>query len=179
MTCGLTNPKILLPIPTRPCRLLIRPTLPSVSFHGLAGGPQRIVARRVVRAAVVGGELGESNVGCPRICVQRAFTPKTRSSVCQIPLSSSAISLLHAHKSRARHSGPDELIFASGVGTRFRPDNILMRVIRPLCRELKYARVGWHSFRHVHATLLRELGESLKTSQAILGHSDMQTTLQV
>src|SRR6266581_5874397 len=34
-------------------------------------------------------------------------------------------------------------------------------------------------FRHVHATLLSELGEPLKTSQAILGHSDMQTTLQV
>ena len=39
--------------------------------------------------------------------------------------------------------------------------------------------MGWHSFRHVHATLLSELGESLRTSQAILGHSDMQTTLQV
>lgn len=34
-------------------------------------------------------------------------------------------------------------------------------------------------FRHIHATLLSELGELIKTSQAILGHSDMQTTLQV
>jgi len=34
-------------------------------------------------------------------------------------------------------------------------------------------------FRHTHATLLSDLGEPLKTSQAILGHSDMQTTLQV
>ena len=53
------------------------------------------------------------------------------------------------------------------------------RVIQPLCRKLKYERIGWHTFRHVHATLLSDLGEPLKTSQAILGHSDLQTTLQV
>ena len=33
------------------------------------------------------------------------------------------------------------------------------------------------SFRHSHATLLGEVGESLKTAQAILGHSDLETTL--
>lgn len=38
---------------------------------------------------------------------------------------------------------------------------------------------SWHTFRRTHATLLNELGESAKTAQAILGHSDIQTTLQV
>ena len=38
--------------------------------------------------------------------------------------------------------------------------------------------MGWHTFRHTHATLLNELGESVKTAQAILGHSDIGTTLQ-
>jgi integrase len=37
--------------------------------------------------------------------------------------------------------------------------------------------VGWHSFRHTHATLLGESGESIKTAQALLGHSDVETTL--
>lgn len=36
-----------------------------------------------------------------------------------------------------------------------------------------------HSFRHTHATLLGEVGESLCTAQAILGHSDLKTTLNV
>jgi integrase len=31
--------------------------------------------------------------------------------------------------------------------------------------------------RHTHATLLTEVGESIKTTQAILGHSDLETTL--
>ena len=106
-------------------------------------------------------------------------TPKTHSSVRRIPLSSPALELLKTHRSRAKQTGAEGLVFSSRVGTPFRPDNILKRVIHPLCKTLGYPRVGWHSFRHVHATLLSELGEPLKTSQAILGHSDMQTTLQV
>jgi hypothetical protein len=35
------------------------------------------------------------------------------------------------------------------------------------------------TFRHIHATLLSASGESIKTAQAILGHSDLETTLQV
>jgi integrase len=37
-------------------------------------------------------------------------------------------------------------------------------------------KVGWHSFRHTSATLLHE-HEPLRVAQAILGHSDLQTTL--
>jgi integrase len=39
--------------------------------------------------------------------------------------------------------------------------------------------VGWHIFRHTHATLLSELGEPVKIAQAILGHADIETTLSV
>jgi integrase len=106
-------------------------------------------------------------------------TPKTHSSVRRIPLSSPAVALLRTQKLRAKLSGVENLVFASRAGTPLRPDNILKRVIHPLCDKLKLPHAGWHMFRHLHATLLSELGESLKTSQAILGHSDMQTTLQV
>ena len=33
--------------------------------------------------------------------------------------------------------------------------------------------------RHTHATQLAESGESLRTARAILGHSDLETTLNV
>jgi integrase len=33
--------------------------------------------------------------------------------------------------------------------------------------------------RHTHATILGEVGESVKTAQALLGHSDLETTLNV
>ena len=37
--------------------------------------------------------------------------------------------------------------------------------------------ISWHSFRHTHATLLGEVGESLRTASAILGHSNLGTTM--
>ena len=35
------------------------------------------------------------------------------------------------------------------------------------------------AFRHTHATLLTDVGESIKTAQAQLGHSDLATTLNL
>jgi integrase len=52
-------------------------------------------------------------------------TPKTRSSVRRIPLSSPALDLLRAHLYRAKQVGAEDLVFSSRGGTPFRPDNIL------------------------------------------------------
>ena len=104
-------------------------------------------------------------------------TPKTHSSMRRIPLSSPVVAMLR--KSQPGKRGPNDLVFASRTGTPLRPENILKREIRPACDRLDMPRVGWHTFRHTHATLLHELGESVKTAQAILGHSDIGTTLQI
>ncbi len=106
-------------------------------------------------------------------------TPKTHSSVRRIPLSSPAVTLLRDLKAQMAKIKPEDLVFVSRRGTPLRPENILKRAIHPACDRLKMAHVGWHTFRHTHATLLNELGESLKTTQAILGHSDIGTTLQI
>jgi integrase len=71
------------------------------------------------------------------------------------------------------------LVFACRNGTPLNPKNLLRRVLQPACRELGLPVEEWHSFRHTHATLLGEVGESLRTAQAILGHSDLKTTLNV
>ena len=56
---------------------------------------------------------------------------------------------------------------------------MLRRGAVPACDRIKQPRVSWHSFRHTHATLLHANGETLKTAQALLGHSDLETTLNV
>jgi integrase len=61
-------------------------------------------------------------------------------------------------------------------GTPLRPENALKRVIHPACARLGLPKVGWHDLRHTSATLLHE-HEPLRVAQAILGHSDLQTTL--
>jgi integrase len=106
-------------------------------------------------------------------------SPKTRSSRRDVPMSGPLREALHAHRARCGSTNPEALLFTSRAGTPLNPKNLLRRVLQPVCRELALPPVSWHSFRHSHATLLSETGESLKTAQAILGHSDLETTLNI
>lgn len=105
--------------------------------------------------------------------------PKTRSSTRDVPLSEAACDGLRAHRSRSSETGAEDLVFFSQAGTPLNPKNLMNRALRPACRQLRLPDIGWHSFRHTHATLLSEAGESLKTAQALLGHSDVETTLNI
>jgi hypothetical protein len=57
------------------------------------------------------------------------------------------------------------------------PKNLYGHILAPACDAIRNPRVSWNSFRQSNATLLGKVGESLKTAQAILGHSDLETTL--
>lgn len=104
-------------------------------------------------------------------------SPKTRSSRRVIPMSESLGKTLEAHKSRSTRTKPEDLVFTTPNGTPLSSKNLYNRVLAPACDEIERPRVSWHSFRHTHATLLAEVGESMKTAQALLGHSDLETTL--
>ena len=106
-------------------------------------------------------------------------SPKTRSSLRDVPMSGPLKEALLAHRARSENPEPEALLFASRNQTPINPKNLLRRVLQPTCKKLGLPPVSWHSFRHTHATLLSEAGESLKTAQAILGHSDLETTLNV
>jgi integrase len=105
--------------------------------------------------------------------------PKTRSSVRDLPLGNVLLAALLKHRKRFKQCNPDELLFPSRSGTALCRNNLLRRVIYPACERVKIPRIGWHSLRHLHATLLSEAGEPLKVAQAQLGHADLQTTLGV
>ena len=104
-------------------------------------------------------------------------TPKTRSSNRVLPMSGFLRSVLESHRARSRSNSPSELVFRTPLGTPLSPQNLYNRELAPACDRIKQPRVSWHSFRHTHATLLTEVGESIKTAQALLGHSDLATTL--
>jgi integrase len=101
-------------------------------------------------------------------------TPKTRSSFRKIPIGESLEAIFL--RLREEKATANDLVFASQSGTALRPENVLKRVIRPACERLRLPKVGWHDLRHTSATLLHE-HEPLRVAQAILGHSDLQTTL--
>ena len=113
----------------------------------------------VVRESVYEGQFG---------------TPKTRSSVRKIAMGEVLQTIFLAQ--REMNATASDLVFASQRGTALRPENILKRIIHPACEKLGLPKVGWHDLRHTSATLLHE-HEPLRVAQAILGHSDLQTTL--
>jgi integrase len=103
--------------------------------------------------------------------------PKTRSSRRTIPISRS---LVEVFKRRCPLNWePEALVFATSKGTPLNSKNLYNRELAPACDNLGLPRISWHSFRHTHATLLHDAGESLKTAQTLLGHSDLETTLGV
>jgi integrase len=109
----------------------------------------------------------------------RFGSPKTRSSRRDVPMSGPVRDALAAQRNQCRQTGPEDLVFATRKQTPLNAKNLLPRVLQPACRELALPVVSWHSFRHTNATLLGEAGESLKTAQTLLGHSDLETTLNV
>lgn len=147
--------------------------------------------RTIVLLAVLAGmRIGEvlalrwSRVDLTRGTIEVAATfsdgkfgpPKTRSSCRVLPISSPLGRILEAHRRRAARSRPEDLLFRTWKGTPLNAKNLYNRILAPACDAIAEPRVSWHSFRHTHATLLSEAA-SLKTAQALLGHSDLETTL--
>jgi len=100
-----------------------------------------------------------------------------KSSKRDVPISEPLRQALEGQRSQCRQTGPDDLVFATRNQTPLNPKNLLRRVLRPACLKLELPLISWHSFRHTHATLLGEVGESLRTASAILGHSNVGTTM--
>jgi integrase len=65
------------------------------------------------------------------------------------------------------------------VFTPLSDKNLYNRELASAGDRIMQPRVSWHSFRHTHATLLHANGETLKTAQALLGRSDLETTMNV
>ena len=88
----------------------------------------------------------------------RFGSPKTKSSRRDVPMSQPAREAFLAQRSVLTGTDQEILVFACRNGTPLNPKNLLRRVLQPACRELGLPVVGWHSFRHTHATLLGEVG---------------------
>ena len=104
--------------------------------------------------------------------------PKSRKSKAPIPVIEKLAAKLVLHRARQGNpiSGP---IFPNEVGKSADPNNVLQRVILPALRASELEWHGWHAFRRGLATNLNRLGVQDKTIQAILRHSNLETTMNV
>ena len=70
-------------------------------------------------------------------------------------------------------------MFPNSKGDPLRESKVLTRVLQPAAERAGLGRVTWHQFRHVHSSLLNDLGVPVKIAQEQLGHASVQTTLNI
>jgi len=109
---------------------------------------------------------------CRRIHEGKADTTKTEGSNRSLPIPAMLLK-------RMRSLGGQEWVFRSRENTPVNPGNALKRYVRPVAEALGIALGGWHDFRHTLTTGLLRSGVSPKVVSKILGHSDVQITLNV
>ena len=107
-----------------------------------------------------------------RIYEGKEGSPKSEGSERSLPIP--AVLLL-----RMRSLGGSEWVFRSREGTPVNPGNALKRYIRPVTKKLGIKIGGWHDFRHSLTTGLLRSGVSPKVVSELLGHADVNITLNI
>jgi integrase len=122
-----------------------------------------------------------------RIAVRQAYVygkegdVKTRASQRWMPLDQSLAAAICRHKAvYAALRNSDDWVFANpDTGKPFWPGRIQENWLVPAAEKAGIGRIGWHTFRHSHSTLLHSLGVDLKVQQELLRHADVRTTMNI
>lgn len=117
----------------------------------------------------------------------KLLTPKTESSVRTISIDEILIELLRSHKEeqeilKAENEpfyNDESFIFATNEGYPKTIKHISIRMQRLLKKTSIEKNVTPHSFRHTHTSLLIEANVHIKEIQERLGHSDINTTMDI
>ena len=108
---------------------------------------------------------------------------KTEASRKPVPLHPLVVEELRQWKLATLYYSDDDYLFpsiAKNGSQPIQPDMILKRHIRPALERIGVKkRIGWHSFRHGLATMLRQQGVDIKTAQELLRHANSRITLDI
>jgi integrase len=97
---------------------------------------------------------------------------KTPQSVRTIPVAPAVLAELNQHRGE-----PDALVFKGVRGGPVRSDEVLHKHILPVARALGLPDFTWRSFRRSAESAMHNHGVSLKAQQAVLGHTNVNTTM--
>ena len=122
-----------------------------------------------------------------RIAIRQAYVygrqgdVKTRASQKWMPLDRSLAEKLRQHRLRfASRRNIENWVFANPeTGKPYWPGRVQENWLVPAAKKLGIGRIGWHTFRHSHSTLLHALGVDLKVQQELLRHADVRTTMNI
>ena len=108
---------------------------------------------------------------------------KTEASRKPVPLHPLVIEELKQWKRTSLYRTDEDYLFPSvqkNGSQPMQPDMILKRHIRPALERIGVKKqIGWHSFRHGLATMLRQKGVDIKTAQELLRHANSRITQDI
>jgi integrase len=106
---------------------------------------------------------------------------KTPASQRWMQLDRSLAKQLRQHQLRsASPLNTEGWIFANpDTGKPYWPGRIQENWLVPAAEKVGLGRIGWHTFRHSHSSLLHALGVDLKVQQELLRHADIRTTMNI
>ena len=105
--------------------------------------------------------------------------PKTTATLRTIPLPDAALRLLALWKARTKRTAAHELIFSTVSGKPISPNNVLRRWVWPACEAADLPRVTWLTFRRTYSSWAHDKGVSAKVVALIMGHTKVDTTMNV
>jgi integrase len=105
--------------------------------------------------------------------------PKTEASRKPVPLHPVLVEELKQWRRVSLYRSDEDFVFpsiAKNGGQPISPEMILKRHIRPALKQIGVTkRIGFHSFRHGLATMLRQPSVDIKTAQELLRHANSRT----
>ena len=105
--------------------------------------------------------------------------PKNKNSYRNIYIDDNVLTILKKlkkHHSKVKHE--NNLVFTFKDGTKIRPDYITKK-FKKILRKIDLGKHRFHDLRHTHATELLKAGINPKIVQERLGHSKIETTLNI
>ncbi|MGO4065558.1 site-specific integrase [Staphylococcus pseudintermedius] len=114
--------------------------------------------------------------------------PKTKKSIREISIDSTTLDILKGWKRYQQeesfkygHNTMNKSQYVFTNVSNNKPLNIkfIFDTLKLLCERHDFKRIKVHGFRHTHCSLLFEAGLSVQEVQSRLGHSDIQTTMNI
>jgi integrase len=106
-------------------------------------------------------------------------TPKTEAGRRQLPLSAAALRLIAAWQPQAASCERDAPVFATRAGKPLSPNNVLRRSVFPAGDALGFPRATWLTFRRTYSSWSHDKGVPGKVVAQLMGHANVDTTLNV
>ena len=96
-----------------------------------------------------------------------------------VPLPGPVLGMLREWKSKTKRTTPEDLVFGTRTGKPADSNNILNRHVAPACAALQLPRATWLTFRRIYSSWSHDKGVPDKVTAALMGHSNVYTTLNV